>query len=516
MIDLDTLLAQLVDLSKDPVAFVYWAFPWGQAGTDLENRFGPEQWQLDLLVSVRDGLMTPQRAIREATVSGNGVGKSAVVSWLILFLHCTREDTKGVVTANTETQLKTKTWAELGKWFNLFIAKDLFRLTATALFSRDPERDRTWRTDMVPWSEHNIVAFQGLHNEGKRLFIIMDEASGVMDGIWEAADGCMTDANTERVFAVFGNPNEPKGRFKECFPGGKFAHAWKSRRVDSRSVSFTDKAEFEDWIAAHGIDSDFVRVRILGQFPRVSVNSFISLEIAYEAARRPLPEINYERVILGVDVGRFGGDPTVVYPRQGRDARSRPMEVMRGWDLMKQASRIVQLYNLYRAALVCVDVGGVGGGLVDRLRQLGLDVWEVDFGAAPDGFTTPSHGTLYMNKRAEIWGALRDFLTHGCIQEVIPGQELTLPDELAGPLYGYSGEDMKIQLERKRDMRRRQVPSPNAADALACTFAAPEPALPLVQSDDPAVINFLGTLSRKPVVAPDYDPFSHERMHANG
>src|SRR6266576_3879106 len=86
---------------------------------------------------------------------------------------------------------------------------------------RDPDRERTWRIDMVPWSEHNIVAFQGLHNEGKRLLIVFDEAAIIPDGIHEAADGCMTDANTQRIWVMFGNPNAPTGRFREAFLGGR-------------------------------------------------------------------------------------------------------------------------------------------------------------------------------------------------------------------------------------------------------------------------------------------------------
>src|SRR5688572_10198449 len=116
--DLDQVLEWLASVSSDPYAFALGAFPWGEPGTILEHRT-LEDWQVELLCSVRDGLLTPAQAIRQATVSGNGVGKSALVSILILWGVSTFEDTKGIVTANTETQLKTKTWAELGKWFHL-------------------------------------------------------------------------------------------------------------------------------------------------------------------------------------------------------------------------------------------------------------------------------------------------------------------------------------------------------------------------------------------------------------
>lgn len=501
--DTDQLIDWLASVAHDPYRFALEGFPWGEAGSVLEHRT-LEAWQVRLLCRIRDGLISPGAAIREARVSGNGVGKSAIVSILILFLHCTFEDTKGVVTANTETQLKTKTWAELGKWFNMFLAKELFRMTATGLFSRDPDRDRTWRTDMVPWSEHNVVAFQGLHNEGKRLFIIFDEASGIMDGIWEAADGCMTDANTERIFAVFGNPNAPKGRFRDCFEGGKFASLWNSEGVDSRSVSFTDKAEIALWVKAHGEDSDFVRVRVRGIFPRIEATAFISYEVCREAITREIPEWNSNVRILGVDVARFGDDASVIVCRSGFDARSVEPEIYYSLDTMSLASKVATAFQRLHATAVMVDGGGVGGGVIDRLRQLRIPVYEVDFASNPDGTNISDPNTRYYNKRAEIWGAMKEWLEEGCINEQVgSGYEHTTLDELCAPSYTLSNRE-EIQLESKKDMKRRGVPSPNWADALACTFAFPIYAPPLA----------IGLNKPKPAVADDYNPFELDRMNS--
>src|SRR5256885_199049 len=131
---LDELVSFLADYSNDPLAFVQAVFPWGQG--ELENRSGPEPWQADILTRIGDGL-SPSDAVLEAIASGHGVGKSALVSWIILWSVSTAADTRVVVTANTETQLKTKTWAELAKWYRLFIGRDLFKLEATSLFSVD-------------------------------------------------------------------------------------------------------------------------------------------------------------------------------------------------------------------------------------------------------------------------------------------------------------------------------------------------------------------------------------------
>jgi hypothetical protein len=100
----------------------------------------------------------------------------------------TFEDTRGVVTSNTETQLKTKTWAELAKWHRLFIARDFFEFTATAIYSKAKDHDKTWRFDMIPWSVEKTEAFAGLHNKGKRIVVIFDEASAIPDKIFEVTE----------------------------------------------------------------------------------------------------------------------------------------------------------------------------------------------------------------------------------------------------------------------------------------------------------------------------------------
>lgn len=458
---------QWADFAKDPEAFVISAFPWGEAGTILAGRT-IESWQRALLLSLKEGLLTPAAAIRQATVSGNGVGKSALVSWLIIWALVTRADTRGVVTANTETQLKTKTWAELGKWVNLFEGRDSIKITATAIFVRDDDHERTWRIDQVPWSEQNAVAFQGLHNEGKRLIMIYDEASAIPDSIWEAGDGCMTDKDTERIWCVFGNPNLPKGRFRECFPGGRFAASWKSRGVDSRSVSFTDKDELNRWVKEYGEDNDFVRVRVRGVFPRAGTMQFIDDELASEAQKREVDVRIFDPLVMGVDVARFGDDASVIYFRKGRDGRSITPQQFRGLDTMTLAGKVAEYYAQYGVDAIFVDGGGVGGGVVDRLRQLHVPVMDVQFGSKPDGigFLTGDDGVQYANKRAEIWGSMRAWLKAG---GAIPG-DLELHQQLTNLQYAFNARN-EIQLERKEDMKKRGLSSPDIADALALTFA---------------------------------------------
>jgi hypothetical protein len=137
---------------------------------------------------------------------------------------------------------------------------------------------------------------------------------------------------------------------------------------------------------------------------------------------------------------------------------------------MTVAGKVAAAFLRHGASICMVDEGGVGGGVVDRLRQLRIPVIGVDFGSSADGYA--NNGVKYANKRAEIWGALRDWLENGSIPNMLTGENVTLTDELTAPTYTLTKKE-EIQLESKKEMRSRGVPSPNVADALACTFAYP-------------------------------------------
>ena len=464
------LIEELGTYAYDPVTFVYWAFPWGEPGELIEEE-GPDEWQLWVLTNLRDGIINVDQAIQIAVTSGHGIGKSALVAWIVLWAFCTFPGTRGVVTANTENQLKTKTWVEIAKWHRLFIARQLFKFTATALFSVDEEQAREWRIDIVPWSEKNVEAFAGLHNAGKRLLIIFDEASAIHDLIWETTEGALTDKDTEIIWCVFGNPTKNTGRFRHCFPGGDFEHRWTTREVDSRTVKRTNKQQLDNWIKDYGEDSDFARVRILGRFPRADANTFISYAIAKEAVDRVVIEQNVP-FVLGVDVARFGDDKTVIYPRKGRDAFSEPPRVYQGLNTMQTVTRVMEVYYELQAAVIFVDTGGIGAGVFDRLAELGLPVIEVNFAFKPDGSNTVNPGVSYANKRAEMWGAMRDFLNTGSIPDKIHQTDISLVKELTTPTYNLNAKS-QILLESKDLMKRRGEASPDVADALALTFAYP-------------------------------------------
>lgn len=485
------LIAWLASVSEDPFAFVMGAFPWGQPGR-LADEIGPEEWQKALLGRIRDGLITAEAAIQEATASGHGVGKSCCVAWIILWAISTMTDTKGVITANTETQLKTKTWAELGKWYHLFIAKDLFKLTATSLFH--PERERTWRIDMVPWSERNTEAFAGLHNKGKRILLIFDEASAIPNVIWETSEGALTDEDTQIIWLVFGNPTRNVGRFKDCFPGGAFSAYWHSTEIDSRTVRFTNKTQIAKWITAYGEDSDFCRIRIYGQFPRVGEMEFFSAEDVQAAALRDAVSGISDPLALGVDVARYGKNSSVIYPRKGRDARTYDRQRYQGLSTVQLSDRIFEANFTYHADGIFIDGGGVGGGVVDQIRAKALHCYEVQFGAKDD---TPHHtwgsqGERYANKRSGMYGAARAWLKTGCIPN-----DPDLLRQFSSIKYIINKRD-EIQLISKEDMLKLEPDLElDDIDAFVTTFAhalAPH--------------EFAGgEHARKPLVEHEYDPY---------
>jgi hypothetical protein len=459
----------LASVSADPYGFVMGAFPWGEQGS-LENADGPQPWQRELLNRIADGLSWTE-AVQEAVASGHGVGKSTLVAWIIIWAMATMANTRGVVTANTETQLRTKTWAELGKWFNLLLPfiRDKFHLSATALFSRDKETERTWRIDMVPWTERNTEAFAGLHNQGHRIVVIFDEASAIPDIIWETTEGALTDANTEIIWCVFGNPTRHTGRFRECFDGGRFAEIWHTTQVDSRTISFTNKDQIARWVKAWGEDSDFVRIRVRGTFPRHGEFEFIAAGDVADARRRELEPERLAPLLMGVDVARYGSNESVIFFRCGRDGRSIPPLRFRGLNTVELASRVASEYHRHEIDAVFVDGGGVGGGVIDNLRHLHVPCFDIQFGGKPDqvGYAEGAAGEKYANKRAEMWGMLRSWLKTACIPD-----ENDIAEQLIGPTFTLNLRS-EILLESKEMMAGRGLPSPDIADAMALTFAYP-------------------------------------------
>ena len=461
-------------LGNDPLAFVMYAFPWGKAGTPLEKHKGPRKWQVDELTRMKDhiykniNLMEQNKdplVYQSATASGRGIGKSAMVAWINLWMMSCHIGSTCTVTANTESQLKSKTWAELGKWHTLLINSHWFDKTAMSL-RPSPWFDEALKTQLkvdtgyyysqaILWSEENPDAFAGTHNYFGQL-LIFDEASGIPSPIWRVSQGFFTEPILHRYWLCYSNPRRNTGEFFECFH--KFRDYWYTRNVDSRSVEGVDTTQLNSILLQHGEDSDEARVEVKGEFPRQGDRQFISRELVINAINRETLNDDYAPLVMGVDIARYGSDSTVIRFRQGRNARIIPATKLKGKDNMEVANLCAGLIEKYNPDGVFIDSGN-GTGVIDRLREMNFPVHEVAFGSKAEE-------DQWGNKRSEIWARMRDWLAGGCIDN-----DEHLVTDLTSPEYKFKGNGDQIILESKEELKKRGFASPDNGDALAVTFA---------------------------------------------
>lgn len=482
--ELSQVIADIAGFTHDPLGHALYAYPWGEPGTALEAE-RLRAWQREELDAIGQHLRDPLRRFspyRSSTASGHGIGKSALVSMIVNWGVDTMEDTRIVLTANTEAQVRGKTWPEVTKWRNLAITRDWFTVTATAMFSRQPRHEKSWRADAVTWSKNNTEAFAGLHNKGKRIIVLFDEASGIDDKVWEVTQGALTDENTEILWIAFGNPTKNTGRFRETF--ARHRHLWRHKHIDSRDVEGTNSAYLQEMVDTYGEDSDIARVRVRGLFPRASAMQFISSEVVQEARKRVPAFQPNAPLVYGVDTARFGDDKSVLAKRRGRDARSLPWRKWTAADTFAHggSQKIVGDINrdalIEKPAAIFVDAGGPNAGaVVDGLRILGhRNVFEVHFsGSGREAMWQGEHRVKTWNKRAEMWVNMRGWLAGGAC---IPDED-DLEADLVGVEYGYASDQQSILLEKKEHMKERGLASPDEADALALTFAEPVMQMPI-------------------------------------
>lgn len=465
------LAHDIAGFTHDPLGHALYAYPWGEG--PLAGIAGPRKWQREVLEEIGAHLRNPETRFQPCRIgraSGHGIGKSALIAMIIKWALDTCVDTRIVTTANTESQLLTKTSPEIAKWSNLSITADWFKATATALISTVKGHEKAWRADLVTWSTNNTEAFAGLHNQGNRIVIIFDEASGIDAKVWEVALGALTDENTEIIFLAFGNPTLNTGTFREIF--GKLRSLWKTKQIDSRTVEGTNKAYLDELVATYGEDSDIVKVRVRGQFPSASSMQFIAKDVVDAARKRDIPAgLSNDPVIFGVDCARFGDDHSTLAIRCGRDARSRPWKRWYHMDAMTLAGDIALQAALWKPDAIFVDAGNIGAAVIDRLRQLLPDVLivEVWFGSTRvrEANWVGDSRIRVANKRAEMWTNMRHWLGGGAVPD-----EQAIEDDLVGPEYSFDGEQA-VMLEKKEHMKKRGLASPDDGDALATTFAEP-------------------------------------------
>ncbi|MFQ5356147.1 MAG: terminase [Mariprofundaceae bacterium] len=381
-----------------------------------------------------------------------------MVAWIILWIMSTRPNCRGTISASTLPQLETKTWPELAKWHKRAINSHWFtwvgsRNNLKFYHKQSPEE---WFCSGQSSREENAEAFAGQHAATSTSFYVMDEASGIPDAIRETASGGLTDG--EPMFFAFGNPTRNTGWFYEaCF--GKMRRRYSVRCIDSRSCKMTNKALIKEWEEDYGEDSDYFRVRARGLPPRQADCQFIGADAVYGAVARRVEMDAGAPLIVSVDVARFGSNKSIILTRQGFDTTEYPIQKYSGLDTMQLSDRIARHIDTVKPDATFIDDAGVGGGVVDRLNQLGYRVNGINAGSKA------SDAVRYANLRAEMWDQMREWLTKGSIPN-----DQTLIDGLIAPEYAFNSQN-KLKIESKEDMARRGIESPDEADALAQSFA---------------------------------------------
>jgi len=416
----------------------------------------PEKWQGRALDAVADH-------DRVAIRSGHGVGKSAFLSWLVLWWLATRYPAKVPCTAPSAHQLQDVLWAEIARWHRRMppALRDQFVITRdrVALSGAGGGSAALARTARKETPE----AFQGFHADN--LLFVVDEASGVEDAIFEAGQGAMSTAGAKTVMA--GNPTRNSGAFFDVFHRDR--ERWTTMRVPCADSSLVAPAYAEEVAAKYGRDSNVYRVRVLGEFPRADDDVVIPLDLAEAAIGRDVAQSG--AMVWGVDVARFGDDRTALARRHGNH-QAGPVESWRGKDIMQTAGLVAAAWAraplLARPRRIVVDAIGLGAGVADRLAELGLPA------VALNVAEQAAAAERYLRLRDELWFRARDWLhERRCRLEDDPA----LIGELTAPRFGFTSTG-RLRVEAKDEMKRRGLASPDLADAFVLTFAV-DPATPL-------------------------------------
>jgi len=485
------IITQVLAYKDYPAEFVHYAYPWGRAGTPFADFTGPRDWQLEELEAIGQHVRKqkfaydnslPMDIWRSTIASGRGPGKSALFGMLAHWHMSTRIGAPTIVTANTETQMRTKTFPEFGVWFGCAINAHWFSIETLRISPADWIRDlvkrvpeqgglgidpKYWYCAGQTWSEENPDAFAGAHNP-YGMMVLFDEASGIHSKVWDVTEGFFTEINPYRFFLAASQMRQRKGRFYDLFNDPIIGAGWRTRVLSTRGMPGIDQNIIKSQIARYGEDSDFVRVEIDGLAPRTSEDQFIPHDAVHAAQTNALYPDFGEALVLGVDPAPRG--KTAWRFRQGRNARDCCGPNTRGaWfnlDNVQIAEAVIRLDNKYAPDYVCIDFG-MGTGVIDILRRRRTNgrLLEVKFGNAP----ADKQGE-FGSHAAELWGRMKNWLPGGMIEKD-SGEKGSLSEQLTNRGWRWSGkEDGKKVMESKEDLAKRGVASPDDADALACTM----------------------------------------------
>ena len=434
--DKGAFLAFLEAYREDPVGFV-------------RNVLGaqPLPWQEDFLRAIARG----ERRI--SVRAGHGVGKSTVCSWALIWHATTRYPQKAVVTAPTAAQLFDALYAELKSWVNRLpdVLRDSFEVFSDRIVLKGaPESSFiSVRTS----SSERPEALAGVHSE--HVLLVVDEASAVPEAVFEAAAGSMSGHSATTI--LISNPTRNSGLFYKTHHD--LASDWFRMHVSCRENPLVSSDFIRQIAATYGETSNAFRIRVLGEFALADDDTLIPAELVDGASDRDVVASPGEPLVYGLDVARFGTDRTALCKRKGNVV----LEIRHwgGLDLMQTVGAVMNEAKKDAPAEICVDTIGLGSGVADRLREMGLNVRDVN--VAESSAMNPNANRL----RDELWLSVKDWLGTRAVK--IPKDEV-LRQELVAPRYTFTSTG-KVVVESKDGLKKRGMRAPDLADALCLTFA---------------------------------------------
>ena len=395
--------------------------------------------------------------------SCHGAGKSGLVAGLLIHSLFFFGEVKIGVSAPTGKQVRDIIFAEVRLWLakappwwanQIKVTRDSIRWIDNK--GNPGNREALCRTSRP----ENPEALAGLHS--KNMLLLIDEASGMAEAVFPTIEGALSTEGAKII--LISNPTRTDGYFYKTHTDNEDG-LWKTFTFSAYDSPLVEPSWIEYMAKKYGKDSDVFRVRVLGEFPRNSENIYMIRHFVESAYYRDVKD-DTSRRIAGLDVARFGSDATDIVIRQGNVIKY--MEEWRSKDTMWTASHVEQLYLENKFDVIYVDVIGVGSGVVDRLKQLGVPVVAVN---VAEGSSSKKE---YFRLRDEIWYRTKLFFeeqTCGVDQELVKKEDFEeLTDELCMVTYDFSKVNGSLKIEAKSDMKKRGVASPNRADALTYTF----------------------------------------------
>lgn len=434
--------------ANDFIAFIerYERDPVGFVENVLEAK--PLPWQKDFLQAIARG----ERRI--SVRAGHGVGKSTACSWALIWHMTTRYPQKSVVTAPTSAQLFDALYSELKTWINKLppVLRESFDVFSDRVVLKGaPESSFiSARTSSTERPE----ALAGVHSE--HVLLVVDEASAVPEQVFEAAAGSMSGHSASTI--LISNPTRNSGLFYKTHHD--LASDWYRMHVSCLNIPLVS-ADFVSQIkATYGEESNAFRIRVLGEFALADDDTLIPAELVDGAIARDVAASASEPLVFGLDVARFGSDRTALVKRKGNVVLE--VKSWGGLDTMQVVGAIVNETKIDKPDEICVDTIGLGSGVADRLRELGLNVRDVN--VAESSAMNPNANKL----RDELWLSVKEWLATKSVK--LPADE-QLRHELVAPRYTFTSSG-KVQVESKDSMRKRGMRSPDLADALCLSFAS--------------------------------------------